>query len=87
MKKLLLLLVCAVGYTGASAQSYSFSPATGCPNTTHDVTVNITNGSTAVPSGTSYTVNLSVKTSAPSTLQSFSQSYNDGFAASETRSL
>jgi hypothetical protein len=87
MKKLLLLLSCVVGYTIVSAQSYSSSPAVGCPNATHDLTFTITNGGTAVPSSMMYTVTLNVKTNVPTTLKTFTQNYNDGFAANETKSF
>jgi hypothetical protein len=87
MKKLLLLIIC-FGSGAAMAQITSiFSPTVGCPNTTHDVTVSVTNNSTAVPSAsTTFSVSLTVKDDMGATLKSYtSTTYSTGWAVGETK--
>ncbi|HVD98235.1 MAG TPA: T9SS type A sorting domain-containing protein [Cytophagaceae bacterium] len=89
MRKLLLLLVlkCSVcSVMMAQAITSTYSPAYGCPNTTHDVTVTITNGATAVPSTAAATVNLTVKADDGTTvLKTATLSLASGLAANASQ--
>ena len=69
----------------ATSQITSYSPAIGCPNSTHNLTIRVTNNYAAVPSNVSYTVNLFVKTDQNAILKTFNGSYSGGFALDATQ--
>jgi hypothetical protein len=82
---LLLLLTISTGYSQIEVTT---SPQYGCPNTTHNVNVIVTNNSSySIPPGVSYTINVTVQTTAPvTTIGTFSQSYTDGFGTGTANS-
>lgn len=86
MRKLILLLLLAVTSVGYSQIAVSINPAIGCPNTTHNVSVSITNNMGAgAPAGIPYTITITVKDDATNVLQTFTQTYADGFASGATK--
>ena len=84
MKKLLLILLSCV--SSAAMAQISVSPSAGCPNTTHDVTVHVTNNIQNVPNGTSYYLTLNVKDNDDIILKTFTSStVSTGFPTGTTQ--
>jgi hypothetical protein len=85
MKKLLLLALSSLSSVAMAQISTSFSPPVGCPNSTSDVTVSVTNNT-----GSSITmitsVTLTVKSSTLATLGTYSGSPGS-FAVGETKTF
>lgn len=82
MKKILFAFMLFLTVSIAYGQvTVSTSPEFGCPNTTHNVTVTVTNNTGgSIPPGITYQVDVTIQTAAPATtIGTFSQSYSDGF--------
>ncbi|HWZ22936.1 MAG TPA: hypothetical protein VNW06_09805, partial [Cytophagaceae bacterium] len=85
MKKLLLLALSSLSSVAMAQISTSFSPPIGCPNSTSDVSVSVTNTSSSAVSGI-MTLSLALKSNTSTILGSYTGSPGS-FAAGETKSF
>lgn len=89
-----LLSACIVGLVLLSGSALgqvaaTITPTYGCPNTTGSyIDITMTNNSGfSIPGGITYTISLVIKTDANVTLQTYTQSFNDGFANGASKTI
>ncbi len=88
MKKLLFLIFCSFSSLVMAQVTVTTSPKYGCPNTTHNVTVSVTNTSgVSIPAGSSYTIDLALKNDVGTSLKTYNQTFTDGFPDNTTKNF
>ncbi len=91
MRKLYVLFLTIFSFSSIYGQLVALTdpiPKYGCPNTTHDVTIGVTNTSgISIPPGISCTVDTRIYDNTNALLYSSSQMFSDGLSNSATRNV